>query len=143
VILPGESKTIDMEIAKLHTAKLKFRLLFNGLKLTVPQSFFQLEFMATKSMVEIVRQLIAKNQQAKGTIICIPNQHVWFYQYVTTISDGRDLNRVFLEAKRVFASRFALPYFNRNNALLTMQSIFMQEAQVQRTFGLSPQTVPS
>jgi hypothetical protein len=62
--------------------------------------------MATKSMVEIT-STNAKNQQAKGTIICIPNQHVWFYQYVTTISDGRDLNRFFLEAKRVFASRFA------------------------------------
>jgi hypothetical protein len=47
--------------------------------------------------------------------------------------DGRDLNRVFLEAKRVFSQQICLPYFNRNNALLTMQSIFMQEAQVQRT----------
>jgi hypothetical protein len=81
--------------------------------------------------VEIVRQLIKKNQQAKRELLFASyNQHVGFIN-MSTISDGRDLNRVFLEAKGSLA-RFALPIL-RNNALLTMQSIFMQEAQVGST----------
>jgi hypothetical protein len=38
VILPGESKTIDMEIAKLPW-KLKIPIIIQRSKLTVPQSF--------------------------------------------------------------------------------------------------------
>jgi hypothetical protein len=61
------------------------------------------------------------------------NQHVWFYQYVTTISDGRDLNRVFfLKQKKSLASRFVSTYIlTEIMPLLTMQSIFAWRCLVQ------------
>jgi hypothetical protein len=72
--LPGESKTIDMEIAKLHnTAELKINN--SVLKSMVPLSLFQQEFMVTKSMVlRLYVNLSLKkiNKPKRGTIICIP-----------------------------------------------------------------------
>jgi hypothetical protein len=60
-------------------------------------------------MGEIVRPIAKKiNKPKKELLFASHNQHVWFYQYVTTISDGRDLNRVFLEAKGSLASRFLI-----------------------------------
>jgi predicted deacylase len=52
--------------------------------------------------VEIIRQLISKkiNRPKKGTIICIPIINVYgFVNKSREFPDGRDLNRVFPEAK--------------------------------------------
>jgi succinylglutamate desuccinylase len=56
-----ESKTIDMEIAKLHnTAELKIPIIVGVLKSMVPLSFFQGIHGDEINGVEIVRQLITK-----------------------------------------------------------------------------------
>jgi predicted deacylase len=74
-ILPGESKTIDMEIAKLHNAKLKIPIIVSRSKIDGPVVLFSAGIHGDEiNGVEIVRQLITKkiNKPKKGTIICIP-----------------------------------------------------------------------
>jgi predicted deacylase len=74
--LPGESKTIDMEIAKLHnTAELKIPIIVRRSKIDGPVVLFSAGIHGDEiNGVEIVRQLITKkiNKPKRGTIICIP-----------------------------------------------------------------------
>ncbi len=112
-ILPGESKTIDLEIAKLHnTAKLKIPIIVERSKIEGPIILFTAGIHGDEiNGVEIVRQLITKkiNKPKRGTIICIPIINMFgFVNMTRQFPDGRDLNRVFPGSKKgSLASQFA------------------------------------
>ncbi|WP_413999620.1 succinylglutamate desuccinylase/aspartoacylase family protein [Flavobacterium sp. W1B] len=112
-ILPGQNKTIDMEIAKLHnTAKLKIPIIVERSKIDGPIVLFSAGIHGDEiNGIEIVRQLIAKkiNKPQRGTIICIPVINMFgFINRSREFPDGRDLNRVFPGTKKgSLASRFA------------------------------------
>lgn len=112
-ILPGESKTINMEIAKLQTmTKLKIPIIIERSKIAGPTVLFSAGLHGDEiNGVEIVRQLITQkiNKPKCGTIICIPVLNVFgFVNQSRQFPDGRDLNRVFPGSKTgSLASRFA------------------------------------
>lgn len=112
-ILPGESKTIDMEIAKLHnSAKLKIPIIVQRSKVDGPVVLFSAGIHGDEiNGIEIVRQIITKkiNKPKKGTIICIPIINMFgFINQSRQFPDGRDLNRVFPGSKKgSLASQFA------------------------------------
>ena len=112
-ILAGESKTINMEIAKLHTMnKLKIPIIVERSKIDGPKVLFSACLHGDEiNGTEIVRQLIIQkiNKPKRGTIICIPIINVFgFLNQTREFPDGRDLNRVFPGSKTgSLASRFA------------------------------------
>lgn len=112
-ILAGESKTIDMEIAKLHnSAKLKIPIIIQRSKIDGPVVLFSAGIHGDEiNGTEIVRQIITKkiNKPKKGTIICIPIINMFgFINKSREFPDGRDLNRVFPGSKKgSLASQFA------------------------------------
>ncbi|MBC5837407.1 succinylglutamate desuccinylase/aspartoacylase family protein [Flavobacterium muglaense] len=112
-VLPGQSKTIDMEIAKLHnTAKLKIPIIVSRSKIDGPTVLFSAGIHGDEiNGVDIVRQIITKkiNKPKRGTIICIPIVNMFgFVNMSRQFPDGRDLNRVFPGSKNgSLASRFA------------------------------------
>ncbi len=112
-ILPGESKTLYMEIAKLHTTtKLKIPIIIERSKIAGPVVLFSAGIHGDEiNGVEIVRQLITQkiNIPRIGTIICIPVINIFgFVNKSREFPDGRDLNRVFPGTKAgSLASRFA------------------------------------
>jgi predicted deacylase len=112
-IQPGESKTINMEIAKLHTAtKLKIPIIVERSKIDGPVVLFSAGIHGDEiNGVEIVRQIITQkiNKPKTGTIICIPIVNMFgFVNKSREFPDGRDLNRVFPGSKQgSLASRFA------------------------------------
>jgi len=112
-ILAGESKTINMEIAKLHTMnKLKIPIIVERSKLDGPTVLFTACLHGDEiNGTEIVRQLIIQkiNKPKRGTIICIPIINIFgFINKTREFPDGRDLNRVFPGSKTgSLASRFA------------------------------------
>ena len=109
----GESKTIDMEIARLHsTTKLKIPVIIERSKIDGPTVLFSAGIHGDEiNGVEIVRQLITQkiNKPKIGTIICIPIVNMFgFVNKSREFPDGRDLNRVFPGSKSgSLASRFA------------------------------------
>jgi uncharacterized protein len=112
-IKAGESKTIDMEIARLHTTtKLKIPVIIERSKIDGPVVLFTAGIHGDElSGVEIVRQLIIQkiSKPKIGTIICIPIVNMFgFVNKSREFPDGRDLNRVFPGSKKgSLASRFA------------------------------------
>jgi predicted deacylase len=112
-IYPGESKTINVEIARLHTTtKLNIPVIVRRSKIDGPVVLFSAGIHGDEiNGVEIVRQLISKkiNRPKKGTIICIPIINVYgFINKSREFPDGRDLNRVFPGSKTgSLASRLA------------------------------------
>jgi len=112
-IFPGESKTINVEIARLHTTtKLNIPIIVRRSKIDGPVVLFSAGIHGDEiNGVEIVRQLIRKkiNKPKKGTIICIPVINMYgFVNRSRDFPDGRDLNRVFPGSKTgSLASRFA------------------------------------
>ena len=112
-ILPGESKTIEVEIAKLHTmTKLKIPIIIERSKIEGPVVLFSAGLHGDEiNGTEIVRQLIIRkiNKPKCGTIICIPIINIFgFVNQSRQFPDGRDLNRVFPGSKNgSLASRFA------------------------------------
>lgn len=112
-IQPGESKTINMEIARLHTmTKLKIPIIVERAKAEGPVVLFTAGLHGDEiNGIEIVRQLIVRklNKPKIGTIICIPVINVFgFVNQNREFPDGRDLNRVFPGSKNgSLASRFA------------------------------------
>jgi len=112
-ILAGESKTINMEIAKLHTmTKLKIPIIVERSKVDGPTVLFTACLHGDEiNGTEIVRQLIVQkiNKPKIGTIICIPIINIFgFVNKSREFPDGRDLNRVFPGSKTgSLASRFA------------------------------------
>jgi len=112
-ILPGESKTIKMEIARLHTmTKLKIPIIVERSKIDGPVVLFSAGLHGDEiNGTEIVRQIIVRkiNKPKIGTIICIPVVNIFgFVNKTREFPDGRDLNRVFPGTKLgSLASRFA------------------------------------
>ncbi|ALM49370.1 succinylglutamate desuccinylase [Flavobacterium psychrophilum] len=112
-VLPGESRTITMEIARLHTmTKLKIPIIVERSKLAGPTVLFSAGLHGDEiNGIEIVRQMIARkiNKPKRGTIICIPVINIFgFVNQSREFPDGRDLNRVFPGSKNgSLASRFA------------------------------------
>jgi predicted deacylase len=112
-IMPGESKTINVEIARLHTTtKLNIPIIVRRSKIAGPVVLFSAGIHGDEiNGIEIVRQLISKkiNKPKRGTIICIPIINIYgFVNKSREFPDGRDLNRVFPGSKSgSLASRFA------------------------------------
>ncbi len=112
-ILAGESKTIDMEIARLHTTtKLKIPVIIERSLIDGPFVLLSAGIHGDEiNGVEIVRQIIIQkiNKPKIGTIICIPIVNMFgFVNKSREFPDGRDLNRVFPGSKNgSLASRFA------------------------------------
>jgi predicted deacylase len=112
-ILRGASKTIDVEIAKLHTmTKLKVPVIIERSKIDGPTVLFSACLHGDEiNGTEIVRQIIRKqiNKPKRGTIICIPIINIFgFINQTREFPDNRDLNRVFPGSKNgSLASRFA------------------------------------
>jgi predicted deacylase len=112
-VLPGESKTIQLEIARLHTTtKLTIPIIVRRSKIAGPVVLFSGGIHGDEfNGIEIVRQLISKkiNKPKKGTIICIPIINIYgFINRSRDFPDGRDLNRVFPGSRKgSLASRFA------------------------------------
>ncbi|TRX40488.1 succinylglutamate desuccinylase/aspartoacylase family protein [Flavobacterium restrictum] len=113
IVLPGENKTINVEMARLHTTtKLNIPIIVRRSKLDGPVVLFTAGIHGDEiNGVEIVRQLIHKkiNRPKKGTIICIPIINIYgFVNKSREFPDGRDLNRSFPGSKKgSLASRFA------------------------------------
>lgn len=109
----GESKTIFMEIAKLHTMnKLKVPIIVERSKLPGPIVLFSAGLHGDEiNGTETVRQIVTKkiNKPKRGTIICIPIINIFgFINQTREFPDKRDLNRVFPGSKTgSLASRFA------------------------------------
>lgn len=112
-ILPGECKTIFMEIAKLHTTNdLKIPIIIERSKIDGPTVLFTAglhgdEINGTETVRQIITQKI--NKPKCGTIICIPVINIFgFINQTREFPDKRDLNRVFPGSKTgSLASRFA------------------------------------
>lgn len=117
-ILPGESKTINMDIARLHTmTKLKIPIIVERAKTDGPVVLFTAGLHGDEiNGVEIVRQIIVRkiNKPKKGTIVCIPVINIFgFVNKSREFPDGRDLNRVFPGSKTgSLAGRFAYAILN-------------------------------
>lgn len=118
-VLPGESTTINFNIAKLYTATsvevpiIVERAIEPGPIVLITSGIHGDEI----NGVEIVRQLIAKkiNKPKKGTIICVPVVNIFgFLDMKRSFPDGRDLNRVFPGNPRgSLASRFAYQFVKK------------------------------
>ena len=112
-VLPGESRTITMEIARLHSmTKLKIPIIVERYKIPGPTILFSAGLHGDEiNGIEIVRQIIVRkiNKPKRGTIICIPVVNMFgFVNQSREFPDGRDLNRVFPGSKNgSLASRFA------------------------------------
>ncbi|WP_116789940.1 succinylglutamate desuccinylase/aspartoacylase family protein [Flavobacterium psychrotrophum] len=112
-IKPGEGKTINMEIARLHTmTKLKIPIIVERSKIDGPVVLFSAGLHGDEiNGTEIVRQIITRNinKPKTGTIICMPVVNIFgFINKSREFPDGRDLNRVFPGSKMgSLASRFA------------------------------------
>lgn len=112
-VIPGESKTIELNIAKLHTMTeltvpiIVSRSVYDGPTVLLTAGLHGDELTG----IEIVRQIIRRgiNYPKCGTIICMPLVNVFgFVNQSRDFPDGRDLNRVFPgSANGSLASRFA------------------------------------
>jgi predicted deacylase len=117
-ILPGENKTVNVEIARLHTTtKLNIPIIVRRSKIEGPVVLFSAGIHGDEiNGIEIVRQLISKkiNKPKRGTIICIPIINIYgFVNKSREFPDGRDLNRSFPGSKKgSLASRFAFHILN-------------------------------
>ncbi|MCC9042297.1 succinylglutamate desuccinylase/aspartoacylase family protein [Myroides sp. M-43] len=112
-IHPGETKTLNLEIARLHTAtKLKIPVIVSRAKLDGPTVLLSAGLHGDElNGVDIVRQIVHKgmNVPKRGTIICIPVINIFgFINQTREFPDGRDMNRVFPGSKTgSLAGRFA------------------------------------
>lgn len=112
-ILPGETKTLNLEIARLHTAtKLKIPVIVSRAKQDGPTVLLSAGLHGDEiNGVDIVRQIVHSkiNIPKKGTIICIPVINIFgFINKSREFPDGRDMNRVFPGSKNgSLAGRFA------------------------------------
>lgn len=112
-ILPGSSRVIKLDIAKLHTGtSLEVPVIIERSKEKGPVLLLCAGIHGDEvNGVEIVRQLIANgfNRPDFGTVICVPVVNVFgFINQSRDFPDGRDLNRFFPGSKRgSLASRFA------------------------------------
>lgn len=113
VILLGERREINFNVAKLHTrTTLEVPVIIERSKKPGPIILFTAGIHGDEvNGVEIIRQIIAKgmNKPRCGTIICIPIINIFgFLNMDRAFPDGRDLNRMFPGTKTgSLASRVA------------------------------------
>lgn len=118
-VAPGESTTINFNLAKLYTTStVEIPVIVERSKIPGPVILITSGIHGDEiNGVEIVRQLIAKkiNKPKKGTIICIPVLNIFgFLDMKRAFPDGRDLNRVFPGNPRgSLASRFAYQFVKK------------------------------
>ena len=90
-IIAGESKTINMEIAKLHTmTKLKIPIIVERSKLAGPTVLFTACLHGDEiNGTEIVRQLIVQkiNTKTWNNYMYPNHQYFWIHQVATAFSD--------------------------------------------------------
>lgn len=112
-ILPGDSKVLKMDIARLYTgSKLEVPIIINRAKKDGPCLLISAGIHGDEiNGVEIVRQLVSNKYHLPdyGTIICVPVVNTFgFVNMKRAFPDGRDLNRMFPGSKSgPLASRFA------------------------------------
>lgn len=113
IILPGETKTVNLKIAQLHTmTELNIPIIVSHSGIEGPVVLISAGLHGDEiNGTEIVRRIVYEkiNQPKIGTVICIPIVNVFgFVNQAREFPDGRDLNRVFpgLE-KGSLASQFA------------------------------------
>jgi len=112
-IKPGQSASLEMEVAKLHTRNsLRIPVIIERAKEDGPALLCMGGVHGDEmNGVAIVRDIIRKkyNKPIKGTIICIPVFNVFGYlNQQREFPDGRDLNRMFPgSADGSLASQFA------------------------------------
>ena len=99
-ILPGETKTVNLEIAQLHTmTELKIPIIVSHSNQKGPTVLLSAGLHGDElNGIEIVRQVIVEkiNRPQIGTIICMPLINIFgFVNQSREFPDGRDLNRVF------------------------------------------------
>ena len=117
-ILPGQSTTVNFNIANLYTAtKVEVPVIVERSKEPGPTVLITAGIHGDEvNGVEVVRQIIARgiNKPKRGTIICIPILNVFgFLTMNRYFPDGKDLNRVFPGSKNgSLASRFAYQFVN-------------------------------
>lgn len=104
-ILPGESRELNFNLAKLHTnTPIEVPIVVERSKNPGPAVLFTAGIHGDEvNGIEIVRQLISKgiNKPKRGSIICIPILNIFgFIQKVREFPDGRDLNRSFPGSKK-------------------------------------------
>lgn len=118
-ILPGQSATVNFNLAKLYTTStVEVPIIIERSKKKGPVVLITSGIHGDEiNGVEIVRQIIAKkiNKPKKGTIICIPVLNIFgFLDMKRAFPDGRDLNRVFPGNPRgSLASRFAYQFVKK------------------------------
>ena len=112
-IKPGETKTISLDIARLHTrTSIEIPVVVSRAKEEGPCLLLIAGIHGDEvNGVEIVRQIISKgyHKPTRGTIICMTVVNVFgFLNQEREFPDGRDLNRSFPGSRRgSLASRFA------------------------------------
>lgn len=112
-VMPGESRMINVNMAKLYTTtSIEIPIIVERSKKPGPCVLLTAGIHGDEiTGIEIIRRLIeAKvNKPTIGTIICIPVLNVFgFINKTRAFPDGRDLNRVFPGTKNgSLASRFA------------------------------------
>jgi len=99
-ILPGESKEVSFDLAKLHTTStVDVPIIIERSKTPGPTVLFTAGIHGDEvNGVEIVRQLVSMgiNRPKCGTVICIPVINIFgFINLSREFPDGRDLNRMF------------------------------------------------
>lgn len=99
-IKPGETKTINLKIAQLHTAtELNIPIIVSHAPKKGPVVLLSAGLHGDEiNGTDIVRQVIHQkiNRPKSGTIICIPIVNVFgFVNQEREFPDGRDMNRVF------------------------------------------------
>lgn len=112
-IKPGDSKVIEVEVAKLHTRdNLHIPIIIERAKKNGPTLLLIGGIHGDEvNGVAIIREIIktGSNKPTRGTVICIPVFNIFGYLHQTReFPDGRDLNRVFPgSSKGSLASQFA------------------------------------
>lgn len=112
-IHPGETKTVNLKIAQLHTmTELKIPIIVSHSTRKGPVVLLSAGLHGDElNGIEIVRQMIVEkiNRPQIGTIICMPLINIFgFVGQTREFPDGRDLNRVFPgSANGSLASQFA------------------------------------
>lgn len=112
-IQPGETKTVNLKIAQLHTmTELKIPIIVSHSTRKGPVVLLSAGLHGDElNGIEIVRQMIVEkiNRPQIGTIICMPLINIFgFVGQTREFPDGRDLNRVFPgSANGSLASQFA------------------------------------
>lgn len=99
-VAAGESKVLNLNIAKLHTGtSLAIPIIVERGKEDISCLLLTGGIHGDEvNGVEIVRQIVANgyNKPTKGTVVCIPVINVFgFLNQNREFPDGRDLNRVF------------------------------------------------